>query len=155
MKYLTQSRMAGIAVTLYTGWISRDVVAAWIHSPFDRMGFPAFLVWFAPVVLLQWFPRVRQRNGFDAGFLIGLGLSLAGVALNLNLIKYAGLAFVISGFLPRDVALMVWLPAALSWMPVLGWALSSAGTLGVGLLRLVLAVGSALFLSIRIVTHEN
>jgi hypothetical protein len=158
MKNQTQLRIAGAAITLYAAWNSRDLLAAWFHSPFDRMGLPAFVVWLLPLLIMEMIrqlPEARVGKFFDAGFFLGLGFSLAGVALNLNFLKHLGLAFSCAGFLPLRPALAVWFFSCLAWMPVLGWAFSPAGTFAVNFFRVLLAAGGAVWMSLRLANHEN
>ena len=41
--------LVGLAVPLFCAWQARDLINAWRHSPHDRLGWLALLVWLAPV----------------------------------------------------------------------------------------------------------
>jgi len=124
-------------VCLYAAWNARDLVMAWHHSPFDRQGWIAFIIWTAPI-LLQGCRGRWSANGYLFG--LALGVSLVGVIFDLNAVKYAGLALACGGFFPyRTTLLLFWLACSVSWMPALGWMLSFMGALTVNLIRLVVA----------------
>lgn len=134
-----QEKIAGCVAWLYCLWQARALSHAWMHSPYDRMGLPAFLIWCAPAVwgLLRGGPA--RQSFFVAGVLV----SLAGSLGEVNAVKYVGLALASAGFLRPGLVSWCWLAAAVSWMPVLGFALSSAGQPAVHALRLVLSVCAA------------
>jgi len=149
---------AGIAISLYAAWNARDLLMAWLHSPYDRFGYIAFLLWMLPVGCV-WFTRhifgLAVHGHVRAGALaIGLAVSFAGVILDVNAIKYLGLAITISGFLPLQPATYVWLACALGWMPAAGWALSSHAAVLVNCIRIVIGM-IALFSTPSFLRHES
>lgn len=132
---LFQERAAGIAAWLYALWQARALGQAWRDSPFDRLGSLAFLLWCAPVLIKAW----QGLSVRVVWFAVGVVLSLLGFVSELNAVKYGGLAVVTCGFLPPTRASWVQLAGAVSWMPVLGWVFSSAGTTAVNGARLLIA----------------
>ncbi len=130
---------SGGAITLYAAWNARSLLGAWLHSPFDRCGSLAFLLWIVPVASL-WIARRRaKRPGrlSSAAFAIALLVSFTGVAMDLGVLKYLGLAIAIAGFLPVQRAMFAWLGCCAVWMPAAGWAFSSHGPLLVNAARLM------------------
>lgn len=122
---LFQERAAGIAAWLYALWQARALGQAWRDSPFDRLGSMAFLLWCVPVLIRAW-QGLPVRTVW---FAVGVVLSLLGFVSELNAVKYAGLAVVTCGFLPPTRASWVQLAGSVSWMPALGWVLSSLSLL--------------------------
>ncbi len=129
---------------------SGDLIFAWRHAPFDRVGGIAFALWSLAGAVAAW--RHRARIHPDTTRLaVGLGLGLLGFLAELNVLKHLGLAWAATGFLPASWQRWVWLGSALSWMPVFGWVLSGAlSTLAVHITRVAVALGGA-----RAVTLER
>jgi hypothetical protein len=139
-------RAVGWLTVAWAAWNARDVVAAWRHAPFDRLGWVAWLVWFVPALVFA----VRD-GAFRAGWWIAaLLVLLAGMVADVNAVKYAAFALAVAALLPeRGLLSLVWLAAAVAWMPVLGWSLGACGV-GVSAVlvaRLVLAVVGGLSLA--------
>jgi len=158
LKARSQSVYAGLAISLYAAWNARDLPLAWMHSPYDRMGWLAFLLWLQP---LGCFWMCRQVLGAElfkqsgvALFALGLAVSFTGVVVDLNAVKYLGLALSLGGFLPPGPALWAWLGCAAGWMPVIGWTLSLHSTLMVNLIRVVSGL-VALFLTPLFLRYES
>jgi hypothetical protein len=79
-----------------------------------------------------------------------LAISMAGTFLELNLAKQIGFALACAGLTGGRMSLWLWLPVALSWMPMLGWCISGLGTTMVGGLRVALAAaGTTAYFSKR------
>ncbi len=137
---------AGVAITLYTAWNAHNLLGAWLHSPFDRIDSLAFLLWVLPVACLWVARRFAGRPGRVAlaAFAIGLIVSFAGVATDLHVLEYAGLAIALMGFLPVQRATFLWLLCAIAWMPAAGWVFSAHGVATVNAVRA--AVGFLAFL---------
>lgn len=146
MKPSRQIKIAGAAICLYAAWNARDLVAAWRHSPYDRFGWLAFLLWSFPAALAA----ARRADASAAWFGAGLAVSLAGEVVDLNIVKHAGLAIAIAGFFKTRAATLVWLACALGWMPALGWALNASGAVAVNALRILAAIVPAIFLRRRL-----
>ncbi len=147
---------AGVAITVYAAWNARIVLGAWQHSPFDRCGFVAFILWIVPVACLFVARRLTERptQASSAAFGIALLLSFAGVAMDLSVLEYAGLAIALAGFLPVQGATFVWLVCAAAWMPAAGWAFSAHGYITVNAMRV--AVGLlAVFLTPLFLRRES
>lgn len=110
------------AILAFAGWQASDLLAAWRHSPLDRLGGVAFLVWALPVPLAL----ATGRRPFEprvGPWLLGASVPLAllSAVLSLNLAAHVALALAIAafaGWTPRHV---LWLAAAICWMPVFTW----------------------------------
>jgi hypothetical protein len=146
---------AGAAITLYAAWNARNLVPAWQHSPYDRRGFPAFLLWNVPLASL-WISRlldfqirnskleIRNLHGSVSPvvFAIALVVSFSGAAADLYVLEYLGLAIALAGFLPVRPATLAWLACACAWMPAAGWAFSSYGPVLVNFIRAVIGLAA-------------
>ena len=133
------------AIILFCAWASRELVNAWWHSPFDRFGWLAFLLWLTPVVVHE-FHRSDSKNGIACS---GAGLVAAtfGLMAQLNAATYAGLAFAVAGLLPWNPMVALWLAFSLAWMPLTGWLCGDFGghaTLALRLAGAALAVVAGL-----------
>lgn len=145
----TQERLAGACAWLYGVWQAlglqhgNGLRHAWLNSPYDRAGFPAFLLWMIPPAVLLFRGAPARQAWFAAGVLVTLAGSLGEV----NAVKYLGLAVTTAGFLPGRLS-WLHLAAAVCWMPVFGYALRSAGQPAVHAARIVVAL-SATVLTLR------
>jgi hypothetical protein len=144
---------AGAAITVYAAWNARNLVSAWLHAPFDRRGIPAFVLWNVPIACL-WISRLlNSRNPKSeirnrrcpvspVAFAIALVVSFSGVAADLYVLEYLGLAIALAGFLPVRPATFAWLACACAWMPAAGWAFSSCGPALVNSFRAVIGLAA-------------
>jgi hypothetical protein len=146
MKAQEQMKPAGLATAVFTAWSAGALFEAWQHSPFDRADAVAWVIWIAPVVA-----SLLASGEASLGWLIAaLAISMAGAFLELNLAKQIGFAVACAGLTGGRMSFWLWLPAALSWMPVLGWCVSGLGTTMVGGLRVALAAaGTTAYFSKR------
>lgn len=132
-----------ICIAGYAALQSRDLLPAWLHSPFDRLGWLAFLIWVTPVLLLQARSPKADRLACGGAVL----LLLAGSVAALNALTYAGFALAISAFLPRDRARIFFLATSVSWMPAFSYFLSRLIPSMVAPAHLIIAAGgTAVFL---------
>jgi hypothetical protein len=138
-----QPAAAGAAICAYAAWNARGLLAAWLHSPFDRSGSLAFALWVLPIAWLWRKGACGPGMVTPAAFAIGLAVSFAGLATDLNVFEYLGLAIALAGFLPVRPATFLWLACAVSWMPAAGWAFSSHGALPVNCLRAATGLAAA------------
>ena len=157
MKKSLEPSASGLAVSVYAGWNARGLVAAWMHSPYDRCGWAAFALWLAPIVYLWMAYPVVAREAMKrcacAAFATGLALSFLGVIIDLSALKYLGLAVALTGFVPLELTTLPWLALAAAWMPGTGWAFNSYGSIAVNAGRIVLAFG-AVMLAPSFLRHE-
>lgn len=118
---LERTRLAEATVLAYCLWQARDLIPAWLKSPYDRLGWLALIIWLLPV-LYQRRPLCRYRS-HSAPLLLGLGLALSciGVVGSLNLLNHLGLATTLAGLAPASSRRFPWAVAAVSWIPFLGW----------------------------------
>jgi hypothetical protein len=132
-----QPLIIGAAITFYAAWNARGLLAAWLHSPYDRFDPSAFAFWLLPIAVIRTLHRPgRPLSVGIAPFAIALLVSFAGVAVDLRSLEYLSLAVALSGFIPFRPATLPWLLCAIAWMPGAGWAFSSHGPLFVNVSRL-------------------
>jgi hypothetical protein len=118
-----------------------DVVTAWRHAPYDRLGWVAAAGWAAFVLM------AGRRSASAAGWWLAAAwvVSCSGVAGELNIAQHAGLALAGAAWAGggwRGLAVLV---LAAGWMPALGWATRGAGSDATTALRaLAGAAGAAL-----------
>ena len=137
MKSKTQIPLFGLAVFAHALWQTRGLPTHWVHSPFDRMGWLAGLVWLAAIGLV-W--RDTRRPPAPAWLAVSLLLTLAGAVCDLNALRYAGLAAAGAAFFGGLPAALASLVCALCWMPALGYFFKELGTPFVNTLRVTMAV---------------
>jgi hypothetical protein len=133
-----------MAILAFAAVAARDLPATWLHSPYDRLGWLAFLLWLTPLVA-RIFPgggRVREDPSLGVA-IAGLVLVVFGMMGALNAAKHAGLALAFAAFLPAPQR-WTWLVASVAWMPSLGWLAShGAGETTTVVFRLVFAAAGA------------
>lgn len=136
------------AVLAYALSGSLDLLKAWSHSPIERFGWMALVIWAFPVALLR-----SRRGGTGAAgparpLLLGLSVSLVflGGVSSLNLLQHWGLVLGVMAVTPVRVPSFVWVVAAVSWMPLLGWCLKSLPVVVIPAIRLGIATAGALAL---------
>lgn len=135
------------------------LVNAWRHSPFDRLGWIAFLLWLIPVGAVFLRPRsAGLRTGEDAAApaslpgrrpalrvlsWIALIIVVLAVVVDMNALRYVALALALGAWMPRRAWAWVWLVLALAWMPALGWLGAGLKASGVNVLRVLLGALAA------------
>ena len=130
-------------VAAFCAWHSADLLHAWRHSPYDRLGWLALLLWALPAVRAVW-RGSKPAYGFKLA--VGsLALALIGVLGGLNFLVYWGLAGAIGSLAGVAGRAWLWLFLAICWMPVFGWFGSQLHlpALPVNILRLLLAFAAA------------
>ncbi|MEI6193422.1 MAG: hypothetical protein WCS42_03740 [Verrucomicrobiota bacterium] len=144
-----------LAVLVFAAWQSLDLPVAWRHSPHDRFGWLALLVWLTPLALrLAGRPRVPlAANPWLLGSAILAGL--LGQLTEVHFFGHVALALAVAAWVEISWRLLPWLLSAVAWMPVFGWWLAgfSGGT--VFALRLALALAGAFFLWPKIKTRTE
>jgi len=142
MQFLNQIRMEWL-VAAFCAWQAADLLHAWRHSPYDRLGWLALVVWAVPAA------RAVGRGAKPAyGLKLAIGsliLALVGVLGDLNFLVYWGLAGTIGSLAGVFGRAWLWLGLAVCWMPVFGWFGSQLHlpALPVNILRLLAALGAA------------
>ena len=103
-------------------WLARDLLDAWLHSPHDRFGWLAMLIWVTPLAA-----RLRLQAGMPANALF-LGAAIIfgafGELTEFHVLGHFALALALAAWLPKSYRLAVWFIAAPAWMPVLGWEMA-------------------------------
>ncbi len=128
-------------------WLSRDLWNAWQHSPHDRFGWLALLVWLTPLAV-----RLVRKENFSANaFFLGAAIVVGalGELSEFHFLGHVALALALGAWLPVSLWRVVWLAAALSWMPAFGWELAqfSGGAILISRLALALAGVISLWLA--------
>jgi len=114
------------AVVVYTAVQARDLLMAWRHSPFDRLGALVFLLWLVPAVRAAW----KRTAPAPLTWLVwvALGFALAGGISGINSLNNIALALVLAGRWPLPGnRLWYWVALGLTWMPIFGWFGAKAG----------------------------
>lgn len=121
----------GIAVILYCAWRSEELLNAWAHSPMDRFGWIAFVLWLTPIAIVGWkhSQDFETKPGNQIALGAGLVISLAGTMSSMNMAYYIGLALALMALIRWRITHWIWLPGALMWMPVFGYTLAKAFSL--------------------------
>ncbi len=121
---IRRPRSVAIAICVYCMWQALDLLQAWAYSPYDRLGWAAFIIWCVPV-LFFWSRQTRIPLPAPPGrpFFLGMGIffSFYGTAGSLHVLNHIGLAFSIAGLMPSLKWEILWIASSLSWMPTLGW----------------------------------
>jgi hypothetical protein len=135
------SLLAAAAIVAFSAFASRGLPPTWLHSPYDRLGWAAFLLWLVPVVALALrgagpAPSLRVS-------LAGFAGTILGVMGEVHAVKHAGLALALVAFVPAP-GRWTCLVASTAWMPALGWVASHAiGEPATAAFRLALAAAGA------------
>jgi exosortase/archaeosortase family protein len=133
----------------YCGWRCHELLDAWRHSPFDRLGWLAFILWLSPVAFAC-FQTPGILNLVAAGRLSYLAwggiATFTGDLGDLNLLRQAGLALALMSLMPRQLSGIRGL-TALTWVSASGWIGSRLGAEPsvIAGLRLGLAILAALW----------
>ncbi len=125
-------RIGWLALLWCAAW-SGDLIAAWIHAPYDRLGAVAALAW-----SLAFGSAARTTRDLSGFWLFAGGVaSFVGVAGELNVAQHAALAMVAAAIVGGRSKGYWLLFLAVGWMPALGWAMRWAGPVATNLIRLL------------------
>jgi hypothetical protein len=127
-----------LAILAFCAWLSRDLLNAWRHSPHDKFGWLALLIWLVPVVVSQARQGRNSANVFFLGAAIVMGAF--GDLSEFHFLGHVALAFSIAAWLPVTLGSVVWLVTALAWMPVFGWQTAHFSDGSILFLRLALVL---------------
>jgi hypothetical protein len=135
----------GWVVLVLAAWDSRAIVPAWMHSPLDKFGWVALMLWVGAAI---WFWSQGRSQGEGRAFWIGLSmLFLAGGAVSgLNTLGYIAFALAVAALPGWSWKTLGWFLCSLSWMPPLSWAANALPIPMLLGLRLALAVAGAVIL---------
>ena len=128
-----------LAILAFCAWQATDLVVAWRHSPFDRLGWVAFLIWLGPAVL-EWIRNPGPREPALPYLLAALVLAFAGRLLDINAPRSLALGCALAAFVTPTGLRLLWALSAVAWMPVMGWVLRDLPPVAVGGLRCLLAL---------------
>ena len=140
MKSMRTFPLVEVSVVFFAAFLSRDLINAWQHSPHDRLGWLALLVWLVPLAL-----RLVDISGTGTAanvYLLGATIvcGLLGDLTEVHFLNQVALALALGAWVKFSWRTLPWLLSAVAWMPICGWWLAgfSAGTILT--LRLALAV---------------
>lgn len=128
-------------------WQAADLVTAWRHSPFDRLGWLALGIWLAPTLVSAFRYRaveplpLKRRDALLCW--LALLVCLIGILTDMHCLKHAALALACAAITPAFRFWGLWFALSLAWMPALGWLLGGIPSLGVASVRLGLAAIAA------------
>lgn len=130
-------------IAAFCAWHCSDLIHAWLHSPYDRFGWIALLLWLLPAVRSV-SRRVDSSRQFKLA-LTGLALTLIGVMGDLNFLAYCGFAATVGAIAGVSGRAWLWLVLAICWMPAFGLICSKLNLHApvTQALRLVVAAGAA------------
>jgi hypothetical protein len=150
VKTAHQSWLVALAVVAYAACQAQDLVSAWRHAPYDRLGWLAFVIWMSPLGWARGLGKVPRAEPVGGLLAVGLAFSFLGAVASLNTLCYAGLACTLAGFCPWSWRNLFWLLAAASWMPALGYALHALTAGQVLATRLILATAGGAWMLWRL-----
>lgn len=148
MKRSFANRGLELAIAAFCAWQASDLLTAWRHSPFDRLGWLSFAIWMAPSVVIPVSPSELKPDS-TLSSVLALATLLVGRVLDLNALLCVALALSLSAFVPTSPRKMFWLAGAVAWMPVLGWLAHDLPTIAVSSIRLVTAAAAGAILLLR------
>ena len=152
MKSVSHIVWVETVVVVFAALQAHDLLTAWVHSPYDRTGWVAFLLWLTPAVRMLW--RYQGRGPTNRILILtALTAALTGGICEINFLNYIALAIAVAGRWPLALKYEIaWLALSLGWMPVLGvlgahaglpvWLVAGA-RIGIGLMAA--AIGTVFF----------
>ena len=102
-------------IAAFCAWHSADLLQAWLHSPYERFGWLAFLIWLIPAARSV-FRGVDTSRHFKLAIL-SLALSFIGTIGDLNFLCYCGLAGIVGAMGGVSGRAWLWLAMSVCWMP--------------------------------------
>jgi len=129
---------------------AREIFNAWFYSPKESLTWLAFLLWATP--LFYRFPQLETNP-----YLLGCALLLTflGLLASFNTLHYFALAFALASFLPWRIAELLWIPAAVAWMPAGGWLASHLFPQWAVLLKITLAFLAGALMTFSLINHRR
>lgn len=113
-----------VAICAYAAATSLEILQAWQHSPYDRTGWIAFLLWIALFLVLSAHAPHPHPHPRLPLLVAALALAFLGQVGELNALGYAALAVGMAAFPTYSPGIILLLAASLTWMPALGWLAS-------------------------------
>ena len=144
MKSKKQFPLVELAILAFAVWQSRELLNAWQHSPHDHFGWLALLVWLMPLAVRLMCGGKISASPFMLGAAIVSGT--LGELTELHFFGHIALALVIAAWFKISWRSLLWLAAAVAWMPVFGWWLANFSGGVVLALRLALALAGTICL---------
>jgi len=103
-------------VAAFCAWhATAHLLQAWRHSPFERFGWVALMIWLIPVARMVCAGADTSRHFKLA--IVSLALSFIGVIGDLNVLIYCGLAGIMGSIAHVSGRAWLWLLLAVCWMP--------------------------------------
>jgi hypothetical protein len=115
MRYLKMIRVEWLLAAFCAWHSAGPLLQAWQHSPFERFGWVALIIWLIPAARMVCRGADTSRDFKLA--IISLVLSFIGVIGDLNVLVYCGLAGVIGAMANVSGRGWLWLVLAVCWIP--------------------------------------
>ena len=126
-----------VVISVARAW---DLVTVWRHSPLDRFGWLAFLLWALPAFFAA-ARRAPRRNFLSA---LALALVVAATVTDRHAFGHCALAVSIGAMAGLSLGSVVWLISSVGWMPALTWVgLNLSGPAMAGMRFAIVAIGMA------------
>jgi hypothetical protein len=136
-----------LALSLYALLVCYDLPHAWKDDPLNRYGAITFGIWIASAIAVglhsRRTPYGPSRSGQFWWIIPAFVLLTFGSMGDLNVLKHFGLALCVASFFPLFRQRAVIFAAAISWMPFFGWAGHSLFGANLDLLRIPVALITA------------
>ncbi len=123
----------------------RGLWTDWQHSPLDRLGWLALVLWLVPAVVGWVAHRGLTFDRLSTVLLISAGLSLlVGVVFELHVLAHLAFACATAAISRPSRFPWLWLIGAISWMPALTSISKELPVVAIISLRIFLAASSAI-----------
>jgi len=123
------------SVLAFTLWKAHAQAAAWFNSPYDHLGWAAFVCWVLAPVLA----RAIRPAGDLRWLTAALFLSIFGTVADLSALHASALAVAMASFTRPGGERLLWLAGFVCWTSALGWLLSACSGSLVIAIRLIIA----------------
>ena len=115
MRFLKMIRVEWLLAAFCAWHAAGPLLQAWQHSPFERFGWLALIIWLIPAARMVCCGADTSRDFKLA--IISLVVSLTGMIGDLNVLVYCGLAGVIGAMANVSGRGWLWLVLAVCWIP--------------------------------------
>jgi hypothetical protein len=137
-------------IIIYCGWNASDLVTLGKIARLDRLDWIFFLIWFIPIPFYWFFADPNHKEGFSKNnFLLitAIAISLLGLLGSLHVMTHFALAMAFTALIPWFWQKWIWIACAISWMPSIAWLGAHFFLEYLWIVRFLLSVTSASFIS--------
>ena len=132
-------------ILIYSFINSSELFNSWFTTSYERYTVLFFSIWLIPIVYIMISKKTFLLLN-QSMIWVALLFSLLGSLGEMNTFRYIGLAFALAAFVPYGWHLYLWIPAALAWMPAIGWLATHYFLNSLFFVRLLLvSIGTAAF----------